>query len=239
MTGEQRAMLYRLASETGLRASEIRSLRRSDLQLGEDASVTVRAAYSKRRREDVQPIRRAFADMLGAFVADLPTDGQPFSVPDKPAKMLRVDLRVARARWIRAIQDRTERRKRRESSFLVYRDDAGHVLDFQAFRHTDISRLAQGGVHPSVAQRLARHSTITLTMDRYTHTLRGDLWRALDALPDLETTPDQPQELRATGTDQGVPSMCHSSVRNGPQVSNAGTIGDKRVAPPSSLNSRP
>lgn len=30
-------------------------------------------------------------------------------------------------------------------------------------------------MHPKIAQQLARHSTITLTMDRYSHTVMGDL----------------------------------------------------------------
>ncbi len=37
---------------------------------------------------------------------------------------------------------------------------------------------------PKTAQQLARHSTITLTMDRYTHLHADDLAVALDALPD-------------------------------------------------------
>ncbi len=35
------------------------------------------------------------------------------------------------------------------------------------------------------AQTLARHSTITLTMDRYTHLALADLTSALDRLPAL------------------------------------------------------
>ena len=38
---------------------------------------------------------------------------------------------------------------------------------FHALRHTFITNLARSGVHPKTAQSLARHSTITLTMDRY------------------------------------------------------------------------
>src|SRR5262249_33838087 len=42
-------------------------------------------------------------------------------------------------------------------------------------------------------------STITLTMDRYSHTLVGELADALAVLPDLSAV--SRQELRATGTD--------------------------------------
>ncbi|MGD0463681.1 MAG: hypothetical protein ABSB74_14440 [Tepidisphaeraceae bacterium] len=65
-------------------------------------------------------------------------------------------------------------------------------------RHTFISNLAAGGVHPKTAQRLACHSSITLTMDRYTHLRRENLAEALDTLPDLSSTR---QAAVATGTD--------------------------------------
>jgi integrase len=59
------------------------------------------------------------------------------------------------------------------------------VVDFHALRHTFITSLAAAGVHPKTAQMLARHSTITLTMDRYTHTLRGAEAAALASLADV------------------------------------------------------
>jgi hypothetical protein len=41
-------------------------------------------------------------------------------------------------------------------------------------------------VHPKTAQALARHSTITLAMDRYSHVRNAELAPALNALPDLD-----------------------------------------------------
>src|SRR5947208_326095 len=65
--------------------------------------------------------------------------------------------------------------------------------------------LAAGKVHPKLAQRLARHSDINLTMSRYSHTLRTDESKALTALPQFPSMFDSPQTesatLRATGTD--------------------------------------
>jgi hypothetical protein len=43
--------------------------------------------------------------------------------------------------------------------------------------------MAQSGIHPKPAQSLARHSTITLTMDRYSHVQLYDQAAALAALP--------------------------------------------------------
>jgi hypothetical protein len=48
---------------------------------------------------------------------------------------------------------------------------------------------------------LARHSIITLTMDRYTHSFRGDESAALTVLPDLLAAACQ--QARATDTDGG------------------------------------
>ena len=55
--------------------------------------------------------------------------------------------------------------------------------DFHALRHSFISNLVRAGVSPKVAQQLARHSTIALTMDRYAHTAMGDLSAGVESLP--------------------------------------------------------
>jgi site-specific recombinase XerD len=68
---------------------------------------------------------------------------------------------------------------------IPYQDQAGRFADWHALRHTFISALARGGVHPRVAQSLARHCTITLTMDLYTHVLQEQEIDALKRLPDL------------------------------------------------------
>src|SRR5262249_32797597 len=57
MGGADRAMLYRVALGTGFRAGELRSLTPASFDLdAEPPTVTVAAAYSKRRRTDAQPI---------------------------------------------------------------------------------------------------------------------------------------------------------------------------------------
>ena len=65
MAGLDRAMLYRLAVESGLRSSEIRSLTRASFVLeGDQNYVLVKAAYSKNRREDRVPLRCELVDAL-------------------------------------------------------------------------------------------------------------------------------------------------------------------------------
>jgi hypothetical protein len=202
MAGAARAMLYRLAAETGLRAGELRSLTRSSFVLdGPQPGVTIAAAYAKNRRQDSLPLKTTTAAVLAEYLNGKLPAAPAFSMPARGhlVDMFRADLAEARARWIAEVQEPESRQERESSSFLVYRDDAHRVADFHALRHTFISHLAAGGVHPKTAQTLARHSTITLTMDRYSHVYRGELATALGALPDL-SRPGERQE-KATGTD--------------------------------------
>ena len=93
---------------------------------------------------------------------------------------------------------------------IPYEDECGRVFDFHALRHQFISNLAAAGVHPKIAQTLARHSTISLTMDRYTHLAVADVAGALDNLPDLPDQPIAPGSQAATGT-HGVSNVGNPS----------------------------
>ena len=66
-----------MAAGTGFRANELRSLTPESFDLDADPpTVTVQAAYSKRRRDDVQPIRPDLADALRPWLASK-APGQP------------------------------------------------------------------------------------------------------------------------------------------------------------------
>ena len=179
MSGPERALLYRLAIETGLRANELRSLKVASFDL-DGCTVTVRAAYSKRRREDSLPLRPdTAAELREAFASKTP-EAKAFSMPGphKVVGMLRGDLAEAE---------------------IPYVDETGRYADFHAFRHTTGSFLAAVGVHPKVAQQILRHSKMDLTMSIYTHTLHGQESKAVAALPDLSVPAEAVQV--ATGTD--------------------------------------
>ena len=115
--------------------------------------------------------------MMKTYLAQRPTTGAvwPGTWHDRAAEMLRNDLRAAG---------------------IDYEDDAGRVLDFHAMRGQFISLLAAQGVHPKVAQALARHSTVTLTMDYYTHLDVLDVTGALDKLPALPDDEPTAEEVR-------------------------------------------
>jgi hypothetical protein len=63
------------------------------------------------------------------------------------------------------------------------------VIDFHALRTTFVSSLVAAGIHPRVAQALARHSTVELTMKAYTEVHLLDLRGAVDrtATPEVLT----------------------------------------------------
>ncbi|HMN39649.1 MAG TPA: site-specific integrase [Phycisphaerales bacterium] len=179
----QRDVLYLLAASTGFRFGEIKSLTTRSFDLDADPpTVTVEASYSKRRRRDVQPLRPDIADGLRATLDATPRGEHVWpSLPDEMAQVIAADLAAAG---------------------IAVRDDAGRVIDFHALRHTFITRLARSGVTPKVAQTLARHSTITLTMDRYAHVALADTSKALASLPALPLANSVAAEaaVAATGT---------------------------------------
>ncbi len=184
-------MIYILAINTGFRAEEIASLRWDSFDFSKGAqSVTIEAGYSKRRRRDVQPLRADIASLFSDWKALRGDDSAVLVFPIKPhirwADMIRDDL-------IEAGIDPV--------------DAAGRSVDFHALRHTFITNLVKGGILPKVAQGLARHSKITLTMDVYTHLPLSDQKAALDVLPAVHQAGDDSQsekaELKKTGTDGG------------------------------------
>jgi hypothetical protein len=62
-------------------------------------------------------------------------------------------------------------------------DAEGRVFDLHARRVQFISGLARSGVHPKVAQLLARHSDISLTTNTYTHRGLADMQAGVGSLP--------------------------------------------------------
>jgi len=184
MTGSERALLYLLAVETGLRSNELRNLRTRDFDLN-GLTVALEAAYSKHRRQDILPLRPDTAEALrGHLAGRLPT-AAAFRMPNagNVSRMIRLDLLAAAV------------------------DTAG--VDFHALRHTTASLLASTGANPKVAQSLMRHSTVELTLGCYSHLYKGQDRDALERLPDF-TQPVR-QQQRATGTDDPEPVEFHSA----------------------------
>ena len=188
MTGPDRAVLYRLAMETGFRSSELRSLTTHSFDLGSELpTATVKASYSKRGREDSLPLRPETAESLRGFLYSLEDGEHVFNMPRNELVVrliLRPDLELARQEWLAERKDTDERAKRERSDFLKYVDRHGHFADFHALRHSYITNICRVAGLSKTAQDLARHSTPVLTA-RYAHSFREEEIAAVNGLPDL------------------------------------------------------
>ena len=181
MTGPNRALLYRLAIGTGLRYSELRSVRPESFDWTADpAVVKVEAAYTKNGEAALMVLPDDLASDLRPLAASTPP-GEPIFplTDDRGAAMLRRDL---------------------DAAGIPYRDAGGLVFDFHALRCQAATLLDAAGVSPRVVQRIMRHSTPGLT-DRYTRPRAVDMQEAALSMPSLRATEPVPSVQAATGTD--------------------------------------
>jgi integrase/recombinase XerC len=165
LSGRDRAMLYIVASYTGYRRNEIGSVTKRSFDFtAPTPTLSVKPHASKRRKEDRIPLRRDVALCIQHWIADCRGDYSPdeslFAVTGKAtSEMVKRDLKRA---GIPAV------------------DAQGRVVDFHALRGTFTTNLARAGVHPKLAQELARHSDINLTMGIYTTLEEDHLAEAVD-----------------------------------------------------------
>jgi integrase/recombinase XerD len=232
MAGPDRAMLYTLACWTGYRRKELAALTRESLDLDADPpTVTVPAAYTKNGRSDTMPLHPVVVEQFRDWLAtrpDSPTAPlfelkSPGGGFRKTAKMMRKDLAAARTAWIREAEeagDAAEVRRREGSDFLKYRNSAGLYADFHANRHTFITNLGRAGIHPKLAQTLARHSSINLTMNIYSHVDLTEKTTAVGSLPAPLLKPGAGENRSGIGLPDAseptgvVPQMVPQTVPN-------------------------
>jgi integrase/recombinase XerD len=192
--GTDRAMMYLLAAWTGFRKGEIGSLTKRSLDLdGAPPTATVEACYSKRRRQDRQVLHPDLVGQLRAWLATkarvgdheplFPVSGRMVGgVERKTNKMLERDLEAAKKKWVEEAKTTKEKRERAKSDFLAYETAGGLFADFHSLRHLFITSLERAGITPKMAQTLARHSDIRLTLGVYTHIELHDQTAAIGTL---------------------------------------------------------
>ncbi|MBT4863895.1 MAG: site-specific integrase [Planctomycetaceae bacterium] len=215
LSGWERFTLYSTALSTGLRASELSSLTPAHFGLtGEPPTVRIDAADEKAGRGDVLPLPPDLVELLAPWLETVDDDSPlwpgVWAKQKRGSRFIQRDLEDARSTWIGEAESEAEHGERERSDFLCYRDHDGKQADFHALRHTYLSRLGRSGASPKAMQRLARHSSVELTLGRYTHVGLFDLAAAVERLPLLPVkTPDksEPAVLRATGTDAGRDSL--------------------------------
>ena len=223
-------MAYRVALGTGFRVNELRTLTPASFDLQADPpTVTVAAAYSKRRRQDVQPIRSDLAELLRALAGRIALGtAQLFRLPHNTSKMFQRDLAGGPVRMDRGSHRRTRNGSGGTQSRLpaVSRTRTAGLPTSTPQRHTYISGIVATGASVKTAQELARHSTPVLTIGRYSHARLHDLTGALDALPGLQPSGTDLQAQRATGTDDRPIIVGANS--GGSKTAKRGTEGAKR-----------
>ena len=166
LNGGDREMCYLLTAYTGLRASEVRSLTRKSLDLDSTPpTVTVAGAYSKNGNRDRLPLHPELCRRLQEWLDDR-DELFPGTWHKRAAEMLKADMEAARDAWLESAPDETTRAQWEASDFLRYKVDNAYA-DFHSLRHRFVTNLQSAGVQPYQAKALARHSSITLTMDAY------------------------------------------------------------------------
>jgi integrase len=203
-----RRLCYWLASMTGLRASEIKTLVAADFQLGgESPTVTVRAKQTKNSDTEPLLLSRDLANALAGHLKNKVGSARALRLPHVTnfARMLRHDLESARRKWLDDAQDPKERDRRERLATLKYTDDIGRTLDFHALRHTRGCWLFEHhGANPKEVQTLMRLSSLAL-VDRYTRSFRLKDKTIADRGPDLNMA--LPEPVRAVGTFDVRPSQ--------------------------------
>ncbi|MEE8154325.1 MAG: tyrosine-type recombinase/integrase [Phycisphaerales bacterium] len=166
MTGWERSTLYWLASETGFRANELRSLKASSFSLDtEPATVAVQASAAKNDRYSRLSITPELVARMRELLRGKVPSAPAFKMPTKTAMMLRYDLKEAG---------------------IPYIDEQGEKFDFHSLRVQCASSLARANVHVKVMQERLRHSTSKLTLDIYSRLSQSEQdAAAVEALPRL------------------------------------------------------
>ena len=157
-------LAYMLPLFAGLRRNEAKTLRWSDLVLGESGGLLrLHAAVNKNRKEQSLPLHHELAKALQQ---------------QKPANGKVDDLVL-----VNGVPDMDEVRTDLEKAGVPFLDERGRRIDYHALRTTFITRLSTMKVHPRVAMDLARHSDMSLTMKTYTDVGQLPLREVMDSLP--------------------------------------------------------
>jgi integrase len=172
--GAERALIYRVLLQTGLRKGELASITLGHLRLDANPPhLILDAAAEKNRQGATFPLQQGLVRGLLQFLRSraAKTDGHMdissvlFRIPRDLSRILDRDLQAAGIRK---------------------RDDRGWVVDVHALRHTFGTQLSRAGVPLRTAQAAMRHSSPELTANVYTDPRLLDVAGAIQSLPSFE-----------------------------------------------------
>ena len=211
LSGAWRARLDLFAAYSGLRRKVIAAGVGSSVDVSSDpATVTVEAAYSKRSKQVVISIKSDFAACVASWLEELGSDDR-----DRPL----FPIKGARTgEWIT---------KDLLAAGLTAVDDAGFRIDFHSLRQTFITNLSRSGASPKLAQSLARHGDINLTMNAYTTVGLADQRTAVESLPAAPKMPGVGPAARGASDQKLALKLALDQDVSGPQVSSGSNEDDR------------
>jgi integrase len=157
-TGELRSWVYLIAALTGYRRSELAALTPASFDLAA-RTVIIPGKFTKNGDQAVQPLHRQLAEELRPWLATQAGHLFPGLAGKRTRKMIKLDL---------------------EEAEIPHKTEVG-VRCFHSLRNSYISGLLDQGVPLTAVQRLARHSTPTLTA-KYGKPANGET-ALVDVLP--------------------------------------------------------
>lgn len=162
--------MYLLALSTGMRPGEMRALRWEDVDL--DAGTVV--------------VRRTVVKSGGATtLRDTTKTGhdRTLSLPSLCVEALRAWRVKSRSPWVMSTRDAplhdvTWRQAHQRMCAAAGVPEIG----LHGLRHTAATRMMRLGVHPRVAADILGHTTVSMTLDTYTHPEHADYRQAVEML---------------------------------------------------------
>ncbi len=186
LSGPDRAILYLTAVQTGFRASELSSILVGDLNLDQDPAVVVLdGSRTKNGKEAKIPLSPTFVITLRSWL-----EGKPDTATLWPGN------------WARNKEAGVMLQHDLKAAGIPYEVN-GHFADFHALRKTFVTNLARSGVMPKVAQALARHSDINLTLGVYTDLDMDELHEAIGRLDGIIKSEEQPPSAEGDQAPKG------------------------------------
>jgi integrase len=193
-------LAYMLPLYVGLRRNEVKTLRWSNLVLGESGGLLrIHADVNKNRKEQALPLHQ---ELVKALQQHKPADSkvEDLVLPNGVPKMKEV-------------------RKDLQKACIPFLDELGRRVDYHALRKTFVTRLSVNKVHPRLAMELARHSDLKLTMKDYTDVGQLPLREVMDTLPGFGGKHDSRIDSRTLGASgqavsQAVPENGEIKIGN-------------------------
>jgi integrase len=189
-TGEDRYLVYLVELHTGLRASALGGLCVKDFRLDDRIPcIRVPKTLEKNRTENNIPLPpNVVSELKRAFALKAPhTPALNCPRCGDTAWMVRQDMAVAKAAYVKAGSTPQERAKRVDDSFLAIKVEGRLPFDFHSLRVTAGTLLQEAGVPIGFVQRILNHKSLAMTLDNYNQPGLDTLHKLVTAAPSLAT----------------------------------------------------